>query len=71
MDREFRTILAMDVVGFSKMMSKNEELTLNILTNRRQMIDEIINKNDGKIFNRKSRFRILRLFDQKAHGKFF
>ena len=51
MDREFRTILAMDVVGFSKMMSKSEELTLDLLTKRREMIDEIIDKNNGKIFN--------------------
>ena len=51
MEREFKTILAMDVVGFSKMMSKNEEFTLNLLNSRRKMIDEIIEKNSGKIFN--------------------
>ncbi len=51
MEREFKTILAMDVVGFSKMMSKNEEFTLNLLNSRRKMIDEIIATNNGKIFN--------------------
>ena len=34
MDRKLCTILAMDVVGFSKMMSNDEVKTLEILKNR-------------------------------------
>ncbi len=51
MERRLSTIVAMDVVGFSKMMSKNEEETLRILTERRLVIDEIILEHQGRIFN--------------------
>ncbi|MFL2551216.1 MAG: hypothetical protein ACJ0SM_06680 [Arenicellales bacterium] len=39
MERKLSTILASDVVGFSKMMSANEEHTLRDLSRRRQVID--------------------------------
>lgn len=39
MERKLSTILASDVVGFSKMMSANEEHTLRDLNRRRQVID--------------------------------
>ena len=42
MDRKLCTILAMDVVGFSKMMSNDEVKTLEILKNRRSVIDTLI-----------------------------
>ena len=51
MDRKLCTILAMDVVGFSKMMSNDEVKTLQILKNRRSVIDTLIEEYNGKIFN--------------------
>ena len=51
MERQLRAILAMDVVGFSKMMSEDEENTLRVLTDRRQVVDQIINEHGGRIFN--------------------
>jgi hypothetical protein len=35
MERKLSTILASDVVGFSKMMAANEEVTLKVLEKRR------------------------------------
>ena len=51
MERQLRTILAMDVVGFSKMMADDEEKTLQILTKRRELLDGIIKEYGGRIFN--------------------
>ena len=51
MERKFSTIVAMDVVGFSKMMAENEEETLKLLTERREVIDNVINNYEGRIFN--------------------
>ena len=51
MERQLRAILAMDVVGFSKMMAEDEENTLRVLTDRRQVVDQIINEHGGRIFN--------------------
>ena len=39
MERKLTTIFASDVVGFSKMMGLNELKTLQILKERRQIID--------------------------------
>ena len=39
MERKLSTIFASDVVGFSKMMGKNEEKTLQILGERREVIE--------------------------------
>ena len=50
-ERKLSAILAMDVVGFSKMMSANEEQTLELLTDRRSLVDKIIEENEGRIFN--------------------
>ena len=50
MERKLSTILATDVVGFSKMMSANEVQTLDILKNRRFVIDNLIKEHGGKIF---------------------
>ena len=50
MERKLSTILASDVVGFSKMMSANEEHTLRDLNRRRQVIDGVVAEHDGKIF---------------------
>ena len=50
MDRKLATIFASDVVGFSKMMGTDEVNTLNILKQRREVIDSIIDDHDGIIF---------------------
>ena len=42
MDRKLATIFASDVVGFSKMMGIDEVKTLEILKQRRDVIDKII-----------------------------
>jgi len=49
-ERKLSTILASDVVGFSKMMTANEEHTLRDLSRRRQVIDGVVAEHDGKIF---------------------
>jgi adenylate cyclase len=45
------TIMALDVVGFSKMMGDNPEATVETLSARRKTIHQIINKHGGRIFN--------------------
>ena len=50
MERKLSTILASDVVGFSKMMASNEESTLEVLRKRRQVIDGVIAEHAGTIF---------------------
>ena len=50
MDRKLATIFASDVVGFSKMMGIDEVKTLEILKQRRDVIDKIIDDHDGLIF---------------------
>ena len=50
MERKLTTIFASDVVGFSKMMGLNELKTLQILKERRRIIDKIIQDHDGIIF---------------------
>ena len=42
MERKLSTILALDVVGFSKLMATDEDMTLAILRQRRELIDQII-----------------------------
>ena len=50
MERKLTTILAADVVGYSKMMTANEESTLRLLRDRRKLIDGIIDEYGGVIF---------------------
>ena len=50
MERKLSTIFASDVVGFSKMMGKNEEKTLQILGERREVIDNVITEHNGIVF---------------------
>ena len=47
--RKLAAILAADVVGFSKMMSKNEDRTLQNLKACRALTDESIISNHGRI----------------------
>ena len=50
MERKLSTIFASDVVGYSKMMGNNEEKTLEILGERREVIDSAITDYNGIIF---------------------
>ncbi len=50
MERKLSTIFASDVVGFSKMMAANEEQTLDLLNQRRLVIDGLIAEHGGTIF---------------------
>ena len=50
MERKLSTIFASDVVGYSKMMGNNEEKTLEILVERREVIDSAIADYNGIIF---------------------
>ena len=50
MERKLSTIFASDVVGFSKMMGNDEEKTLQILGERREVIDSVIAEYQGIIF---------------------
>ena len=50
-ERKLTTIMAMDAVNFSKMMSEKEEITLRNLNQCRKINDEIITQNNGVIFN--------------------
>ena len=49
--RKLTTILAADVVGYSKLMDNNEELTLKNLKICRDIIDPIITEFGGRIFH--------------------
>ncbi len=51
MERKLCTILALDVVGFSKMMATDEDQTLKVLNSRREFIDACIKDHGGSIFN--------------------
>ena len=51
MNRKFTTVLALDVVGFSKLMSLDEDRTLMNLQARRKIIDPLIEQKGGRIFN--------------------
>ena len=49
-NRKLSTILAADCAGFSRLMDKDEELTLEYLKLCRFIIDPIIDKYNGRIF---------------------
>src|SRR5919106_4377720 len=48
--RKLAVILAADVVGYSRLMTADEEGTLAILNARREVIDELIARHHGRIF---------------------
>ena len=50
-ERKFTTILAMDVVNYSKKMGKNEEVTVKSLKACKVIIEETAKKFHGRIFN--------------------
>ena len=45
------SIMALDVVGFSKLMGDNPEITLETLSARRKIIHDIISSHGGRVFN--------------------
>ncbi len=49
--RHLTTILAADVVGYSRLMAEDEEATLRTLAAHREVIDRLIARHDGRIFN--------------------
>ncbi len=49
--RRLTTILAMDVEGYSRLMSVDEEATLLTLRAYREIIDAMIARHEGRIFN--------------------
>jgi class 3 adenylate cyclase len=49
--RRLTTILASDVVGYSKLVADDEEATVRRLHSHRQVIDKLISRHDGRIFN--------------------
>ena len=51
MERKLSTVLALDVVGYSKLMADDEVRTLSNLQNRREFIDKLIGEHEGRIFN--------------------
>jgi len=51
MERKLTTIFCTDVVGYSRMMSADEEGTLRILYECREIIDRMIEEYRGRIFN--------------------
>lgn len=49
--RRLTTIMAADVVGYSRLMSEDEEGTLKTFRTYRKIIDGLIEKHGGRIFN--------------------
>ncbi len=50
-NRKLTTIFAADVAGYSELMATNEESTLDALRSCRKVIDDLIAKHGGRIFN--------------------
>ena len=49
--RKIAVIFVTDVVGFSKMMEKNEDETLRSFRSCRDILDNLFKEHDGRIFN--------------------
>ena len=49
--RKLTTILAADVESFTRLMRENEEATLGTLSEYREVIDDLIERHDGRIFS--------------------
>ena len=49
--RRLATILAADVVGYSRLMAQDEEATVRTLKAHRVIIDRLIARHEGRIFN--------------------
>jgi len=51
MDTKLATILCSDVIGYSTLMQRDEEGTLQKLDLARAMIDPLISQYKGRLFN--------------------
>ena len=49
--RKIAVIFVTDVVGFSKLMEKNEDATLKSLRTCRDILDRLFEEHGGRIFN--------------------
>lgn len=49
--RRLATLVAADVVGYSRLMAQDEEATVRTLRSHREIIDKLIARHDGRIFN--------------------
>jgi formylglycine-generating enzyme required for sulfatase activity/class 3 adenylate cyclase len=49
--RKLATILVADIVGFSRLAATDEDWTIRSLGEFRKIVDEIIERHDGRIFN--------------------
>lgn len=52
MDRRLATIMAADVVGYSRMMEQNEEATATELSACQELISQAVASGGGRVFNR-------------------
>ena len=50
-DRKIAVIFVTDVVGFSKLMEKNEDQTLKSFRSCREILDNLFKEHGGRIFN--------------------
>jgi len=51
LERRLATILMADVAGYSRMMGKDEERTVQMLRGHRQIVDALLASHRGRIFN--------------------
>ncbi|MBV8778046.1 MAG: SUMF1/EgtB/PvdO family nonheme iron enzyme [Alphaproteobacteria bacterium] len=49
--RKLATIMVADIVGFSRLAATDEDWTIRALGDFRKIVDEIIERHDGRIFN--------------------
>ena len=50
MERRLAAILSADVVGYSRLMEADEEATIRVLSECRQVIDELVANHHGRVF---------------------
>ena len=51
LERRLATILAADVAGYSRMMGKNEEATVQTMRGHRGVFDALLKQHHGRVFN--------------------
>ncbi len=51
MERRLATVLAADIVGYSSLMADDEDATVRTLMSHREVVDRVIGRHDGRIFN--------------------
>ena len=48
--RRIAAILSADVVGYSRLISRNDELTVTVLHSCREIVHQIVSKHTGRVF---------------------